>query len=62
MTAPICNCKFPGNINLKEAIHTLEGRTTIQGDLDKLEEWATDSVMKFKKEKWKVLHGGWNPM
>lgn len=51
MTAPICNCKFAGNINLKEAIHTLEGRPTIQRNLNKLEEEPNDSIMKFKKEK-----------
>lgn len=51
MTAPICNYKFPSNTNLKEAIHTLEDRTIIQRNLDKLKEQANDSVIKFKKEK-----------
>lgn len=51
ITAPICNCKFAGNINLKEEIHTLEGRTTIQRNLNELEEQRNDSIMKLEKEK-----------
>jgi len=51
MTAPTSNCKFPGNTNLKEAIQTLEGRTTIQRNLDKLEEQANDSVSSSSRKK-----------
>ena len=35
-----------------------EERTTIQSDLDRLEEWATDNKLNFNREKCKVLHLG----
>ena len=37
---------------------TLEGRPTLQKDLDRLEEWANKNLMKFSKVKCKVLHLG----
>ncbi|PKU43585.1 reverse hypothetical protein [Limosa lapponica baueri] len=36
----------------------VEGRATLQEDLDRLEEWANKNLMKFKKDKCKVLHLG----
>ena len=36
----------------------LEGRITIQRDIDRLEEWANRSLMKFNKDKHQVLHLG----
>lgn len=36
MNVPVWNSKFPGDINLEEAIHILKGRTAIQTNLEKL--------------------------
>ena len=32
-----------------------EGRATLQEDLERLEEWANKNLMKFNKDKYKVL-------
>jgi len=50
--------KFADNINLCGVVNTLEGRDTIQRDLDRLERWACMKCMKFNKAKCKVLHVG----
>ncbi|KAM9627797.1 uncharacterized protein ACIBXB_017478 [Morphnus guianensis] len=50
--------KFADNTKLCGAVNMLEGRDTIQRDLDRLERWARANLMKFDKAKCKVLHIG----
>ncbi|GAB0194023.1 mitochondrial enolase superfamily member 1 [Grus japonensis] len=48
--------KFADDTKPSADVDTLEGRPTLQEDLDSLEEWANKNLMKFNKDKCKVLH------
>ncbi|PKU48010.1 rna-directed dna polymerase from mobile element jockey-like [Limosa lapponica baueri] len=50
--------KFADDTKLSGEGDSLEGRVTLQEDLDKLEEWANKNLMKFNNDKCKLLHLG----
>ncbi|PKU40477.1 rna-directed dna polymerase from mobile element jockey-like [Limosa lapponica baueri] len=55
--------KFTDDTKLGGVAETPEGCATIQRDLDRLERWADRNLMKFHKDKCRILHlGRDNPM
>ncbi|KAK4830552.1 hypothetical protein QYF61_011730 [Mycteria americana] len=48
--------KFADDSKLSGEADTAEGRATLQEDLDRLEEWANKNLVKFNRDKRKVLH------
>ena len=50
--------KFVNETKLCGVVNMTEGQDAIQRDLDRLEQWAQENLMRFHKEKFEVLHLG----
>ena len=50
--------KFVNDTKLRSAARTIEEKNAIERDMDKLEKWTQENLMKFNKVKGKVLHLG----
>ncbi|KAJ7408619.1 hypothetical protein WISP_120250 [Willisornis vidua] len=54
--------KFADDTKVRGAVDTLGGWDASQRDLDKIEKWVHDNLMKLNKSNWKLLHLVWgNP-
>ena len=50
--------KFADDTKLIGAVDVAEGEDAIQGDLDQHKRWAPVKIVRFNKQKCKVLHFG----